>query len=271
MAYRLHGDTPIGRALRDAARQQLADAAEDLAALPEEEAVHATRKHCKKLRALLRLVRADTGDLYRYENAHYRTLANTLSASRDAVSLRDALQKLAPENPFPQIHSFLESRVQRTEEPALRAAAELLHQGAARIDHWPLDDLHWRSARKGYRRSYRRARKAMKKAFDEQTTEHFHEYRKRVKDQWYHTRLLEDKDSKAVGGRRKPLKKLASALGDWRDLQLLRRHLVLEGQSFGGELIPLLDAIETRLDELQRKMEKRSRKLFADRAFAFGD
>ncbi|MCW8127752.1 CHAD domain-containing protein [Microbulbifer halophilus] len=271
MAYRLDSDTPLGRALRTAARQQLADAAEDLTALPEEEAVHATRKHCKKLRALLRLVRGELGDLYRYENAHYRTLANTLSTSRDAVSLRDALEKLSPDDKFPQIQSFLESRIQRTEEPALRTAAELLHQGAARIDHWPLDHLRWRNARKGYRRSYKRARKAMKKAFEEETPEQFHEYRKRVKDHWYHTRLLEDKYAEALGGRRKPLKKLASALGDWRDLQLLRRRLVLEGESFEGELIPLLDAIEARLGELRRKLEKLSRKLFVDKKFAFDD
>lgn len=271
MAYRLDGDTPLGRALRTAARQQLADAAEDLAALPEEEAVHATRKHCKKLRALLRLVRGELGDLYRYENAHYRTLANTLSASRDAVSLRDALEKLPPDDRFPQIHSFLESRIQRTEAPALQAAADLLHQGAARIDHWPLDHLRWRNARKGYRRSYKRARRAMKKAFKEETPERFHDYRKRVKDQWYHTRLLEGKYAEALSGRRKPLKKLASALGDWRDLQLLRRRLVLEGEPFSGELIPLLDDIEARLGKLHRKIEKLSRKLFVDKKFAFDD
>lgn len=269
MAYQLDGDTSLRRALRVAARRQLARAARDLDTLPEEEAVHALRKHCKKMRALLRLVRRDAEALYRAENAHYRALADTLAASRDAVSLRDALLQLPAAGRFPHICAFLEARIAPTGDQALQTAAELLRQGRARVDDWPLVPLNWRSARRGYRRSYRRARNAMRQAFTDATPEHFHEYRKRVKDQWYHTRLLEDKFPAALQGRRRPLKTLAQALGDCHDLQLLRGLLAREGEPFHGELIPLLDAIAARLDQLQRDIERLSRQLFTRRKFCF--
>ncbi|WP_346838126.1 CHAD domain-containing protein [Microbulbifer sp. SAOS-129_SWC] len=270
MAYRLDSDNALRRALRKAAQHQLARAATDLRTLAEEEAVHALRKHCKKMRALLRLVRSDAEALYRAENAHYRALAETLAASRDAVSLRDALDKLAPVDQYPHIRAFLEARIAPTGAEALQRAAALLEQGASRVDHWPLQPLRWRSARRGYQRGYRRAREAMHDTLAEATPEQFHEYRKRVKDQWYHTRLLEGKYRAPLHGRRKPLKTLAQALGDWRDLQLLRRLLALEGNAFHSELIPLLDASDTRLDALQRQIETLGQQLFATAKFRFG-
>lgn len=269
MAYRLDGGTAFRRAVYEAARQQLAESARDLQTLPDEEAVHALRKHCKKVRALLRLVGHNSRTLYSIENAHYRALANGLAASRDAVSLRDALASLSPIDAFPHIRGFLEARITATDEHALRDAAKMLAQGAARIEQWPLEALRWRDARRGYRRSYRRARKAMRRARAEGTAENFHEYRKRAKDQWYHTRLLEPKYHTALHHRRQPLKLLAQALGDLHDLQLLRRQLVLEGNPFHGELIPLLDVSAARLDELHRDIERLSRQLFSEKKIAF--
>ncbi|SHF26574.1 CHAD domain-containing protein [Microbulbifer donghaiensis] len=270
MVYQLKRKLPLAKALRRTARREIAGALRDLQALPQEEAVHELRKHCKKMRALLRLVRADIGDLYRYENAHYRTLAGGLSGSRDAVSVRDALLALAPAERFPQILEFLEARARgQADADALEEAKTLLQQGGERIGDWPLETLKWKHARRGYRRSYRRAAKTMDKAFAERSAASFHEYRKRVKDQWYHTRLLQKKCRRALRGRRKPLKNLAQALGDWRDLALLRELVGRQGTQFRGELIPLLDAADERLDTLQQEIERLSRQLFTAKKFAF--
>lgn len=55
-------------------------------------------------------------------------------------------------------------------------------------------------------------------------------------------RALREAARQQLHDRRKPLKVLSQALGDWRDLHLLRGLLAHEGKPFHGELIPLLDA-----------------------------
>ncbi|WP_193163085.1 CHAD domain-containing protein [Microbulbifer hainanensis] len=268
MAYQLDGDITLPATLHKTARWQLAAAQRDFAELSEEEAVHALRKHCKKMRALLRLVRRDIGDLYAEENAHYRELANSLSGSRDAVSIRDALLTLASAEEFPDIMAFLESRVAHGADPqAMEQAAEQLRQGAARVDGWPLESLDWPCACKGYRRGYRRARKAMKRALKNETAAEFHEYRKRVKDHWYHTRLLEKKYPRALRGRRKPLKELAQALGDWRDLTLLCELLRQNETVLGAELAPLLKRAKRQHEALRETTERLGRDLFVEKSF----
>ncbi|WP_323846276.1 CHAD domain-containing protein [Microbulbifer magnicolonia] len=270
MAYRLKRKKSVADGLRDTAHREVSGALADLEELPEEEAVHELRKHCKKMRALLRLVRADIDDLYRYENAHYPTLANSLAGSRDAVSMRDAFLKLANQNRYPQILEFLKERAQGHRDPsALEDTRTLLQRGGERIDDWPVDHLKWKHARKGYKNYYRRAFKAMNTAFAEEDAASYHEFRKRVKDHWYHSRLLEKKYKDWAKPRRKPLKELAQALGDWRDLRLLCSLLSEHGDLFSGELIPLLDTANERLDELHLKIERLSRKLFKTRKFAF--
>jgi hypothetical protein len=41
-----------------------------------------------------------------------------------------------------------------------------------------------------FKRSYRRGRKAFDSGREQPDEQRFHEWRKRVKDYWYHTRLL---------------------------------------------------------------------------------
>ena len=262
MAYSFRNDESLADNLHAVAISQIEAAMGDLKQLPQEEAVHAVRKHCKKLRALLRLVRGEVEDLYSYENAQYRALANGLSTSRDAVSLRDALLKVSP-GKYPQIQRFLEQRaVQQNDADAIEEAGALLQQGRNRIARWSLDQIRWKHARRGYRKGYRRARNAKRAVLKDSSTETMHTFRKRVKDHWYHTRLLE-KRFPEIGERRKPLKELSQALGDWRDLHLLRRLLAQDAEEFSGELIPFLDCTSSRLQTLDSQIEQLCSKLFA--------
>lgn len=241
----------------------------ELEDLPDEEAVHQVRKRCKKMRALLRLIRYEAEGLYRYENAQFRNLANTLSGSRDAVSLRDSLLKLAPGD-YPQIEAFLSHRAaHQRDEQAMADAAQQLDQAAQRLEGWPLQPLRWKHTRKGYEKGYRRARKAMNKALAEESPESFHEFRKRVKDHWYHSRLMAKRYEKRIGPRQKPLNKLAKALGDWRDLHLLCTFLAPMSDRFPGELIPLLDSATKRSEELHRQIEQQADALFRPKQFAW--
>ncbi|KUJ83885.1 hypothetical protein AVO43_08690 [Microbulbifer sp. ZGT114] len=267
MSYSFKAKKPPRENLHKIAQSQVFLATSELAELPDEKAVHQVRKRCKKMRALLRLIRYKADGLYRYENAQFRILANTLSGSRDAVSLRDALLKLAPAK-YPQIEAFLVQRAEyKSDEQALEDATLQLQQAAQRIEEWPLRSLRWKHARKGYVKGYRRARKAMKEAFAEDSPERFHEFRKRVKDHWYQSRLLAERHRTRVGRRQKPLKKLAKALGDWRDLHLLCTFLAPKSDQFSGELIALLDCANSRSDELRQEIECLAGALFDSKRF----
>lgn len=97
MSYKLDPGASLTDAVRAVARDQidaaissLEDAGDDL-----EEAVHDTRKRCKKLRALMRLVRPGIGKTYGKENAAFRDLARTLSDIRDAQVLAETIDGLA--------------------------------------------------------------------------------------------------------------------------------------------------------------------------------
>lgn len=264
MGYTFNHKESLTENIRVVAAEQIDAAVHDLQEMPEEEAVHAVRKHCKKLRALLRLVRAETEHLYPYENAQYRTIANSLSTSRDAVSLRDALLKVAPGS-YPQIQSFLERRADyESDRDAMTEARLMLEQAGERTNQWPLEQLRWKHARKGYRKGFRRARKAMLTALADANAESIHTLRKRVKDHWYHTRLLE-KRFPEISPHRKPLKELSQALGDWRDLHLLRSLLARQAEDFPGELIPFLDCASTRLESLDNEIEQLCSKLFSQK------
>ncbi|SDK37862.1 CHAD domain-containing protein [Microbulbifer yueqingensis] len=265
MGYKLDKKKPLPEALRRVAHAEVTAAQAALEELSAEEAVHEVRKHCKKLRALLRLVRKDTENLYRYENAHYRTLADALSGSRDAVSMRDIFLKVVPANEFDEVREFLDQRADQHADPeAMAEAGAMLEQGEERIDEWPLDELGWKHARRGYRDYYKRARKAMDKAFEHESAETFHDFRKRVKDHWYHTRLLKKK-YKSLGKRRKPLRDLSRALGDWRDLHLLCSLLAPRSGEFSGKLIPLLDLANARMKDLREEIDRLAGELFSEK------
>ena len=63
-------------------------------ALPEPEKIHQIRKRCKKLRAVLRLVRPGLSEFYASENAFFRDAARVLSPLRDTQSVLDAYDGL---------------------------------------------------------------------------------------------------------------------------------------------------------------------------------
>src|SRR5262245_65652883 len=55
--------------------------------LKRSEAIHEVRKHCKKIRSVLRLVRPQFEDTYQFENAWFRDTAKGLAELRDAEAI----------------------------------------------------------------------------------------------------------------------------------------------------------------------------------------
>jgi hypothetical protein len=60
-----------------------------------------------------------------------------------------------------------------------------------------------------------------------------HEWRKRVKDHWYHIRLVEDLWTEVMAGYEKSLKELETWLGDHHNLEVLKATLTAHPRQFG--------------------------------------
>ena len=72
----------------------------------------------------------------------------------------------------------------------LRGFREAILAAGARARNWQLDDDGFEAISGGLCKSYRRARKALTEAQKTGSPEALHEWRKRAKYHWYHSRLL---------------------------------------------------------------------------------
>jgi len=115
-----------------------------------------------------------------------------------------------------------------------REVADALEGALARIRDWPLEDRGFRAIGKGLKRTYRSGRLLMETALAEPSDANLHEWRKRVKDHWYHVRLLRNLWPRVLDAYRWEMKALSEALGDDHDLALLAPVVLQEPDSFGG-------------------------------------
>ena len=81
--YFQQSDTSVERGVRRIAVEQIDKAISEIQEPDVTEAVHNVRKRCKKLRALIRIVRYAFDD-YKAENASFRDAARSLAVLRDA-------------------------------------------------------------------------------------------------------------------------------------------------------------------------------------------
>jgi len=266
MSYRLDCNVMPGVGLQRIAQSEVTTAINNAKQLPDEHAVHELRKHCKKLRALLRLVQPKRPQLYQTENSLYRNLAQSLAHSRDPASIRGALLAIAPPNYFPTMHALVAYMLQaEIDEKTLARVEPFLIRARDRIESWPLGKVRWTHLEYGYQRGYRRARKAWHRVHKLDSAENLHQLRKRVKDHWYQSRLLERKSPLSATWRCESLKQLAQALGDWRDTYLLCRLAITTGGDLGKELIPILELGDWRKMRLRREIEAMCSALFANK------
>jgi CHAD domain-containing protein len=233
-AYRIAPEEPVPDEVRRVARGRIDHAIDELSGNSENsraKAVHEARKDMKKLRALLRLVRGEIGDeVYAHENACFRETAAQLSGVRDAdvmiLTLSDlerrfgelpgAARKLRPAL---VAHRFRISA--GSTRPAGQAAIDTLTEARERVDQWPLDSDGFEAFEEGLRRSYRRGRNAFHRAQELPTAEHMHEWRKRVKDLWYHVSLLEEAWKPVMSALSDETHELSERLGDEHDVSVL--------------------------------------------------
>ena len=229
MSYRLDLSRPLGDAIRAVVIEQTRQALADIINREHTVAwrVHELRKHCKKTRALLRLIRPGFPD-FEAANRLYRDTARLVAPHRDARVLADLGEHLSSDfaqDPVAHWFDFQAELAQQVASEPLQDVSRMLRMALAQADEWRWGEVKQKHVLQGlennlaivYERSDRVSRNTSgKKA---------HEWRKCVKDHWYQLRLLRDalgeKDRRTID----PFGDLGELIGDAHDRDVFVERL----------------------------------------------
>jgi hypothetical protein len=244
-------------------------------------AIHDARKHFKRIRALLDLMRATDGkgpiqELRRTVAEAGRALAPmrdarvaTLAAKTMQNECTSPKQALA----FADLVSWLQARSDRLEESVSAfssgAALSYLDKARRQLAGIPFDSAGRRALIEAAAKTYKRGRRAMRTALGSGEDVALHEWRKQVQRHWRQMDLLRQALSKRDRKKRIALaKRLSDLLGEHHDLSVLKGMIVANGSVFEqpGEFKALCDAIDKRKRMLAVEAERLGCKLYARRA-----
>jgi CHAD domain-containing protein len=282
MSYRLSLADAVPKTLRVTAEELLDDAvghARDGLAEDPVDSVHEIRKDLKKARSLLRLVRPGMpAKAYRRENRRLRDIGRSVAGVRDADVLAETVDKLAeryagrlPKRGFTTLRNALVKQARgsaRLGDGAGLVAA--LEQARAQLPAWPLDGCDRATLSAGAVRAYARGRAAMEAAAHDPSDERLHEWRKRVKDLWYHQRLLRDAWSAPLQAAADESHRLSDLLGDDHDLAVLSERLAGSPPSAAVDMATIVTLIGTRRAELRDRALQLGRRVYAETPKAYG-
>lgn len=281
MAYRIRPTRNAAKEVRKAALQRIDKAIQALTVEADEraEGVHQARKRFKELRALMRLVREPLGARFKLDNRRLRDVGRRLAESRDAAAMLESWDALARANQplfvsdaFRQIRLQLQQRAAPDGEVHADFDAELaevlgeLSALTQEMQHWKLSGKGFGLLANGLRRTYSDGVRDLARAERDASDELLHEWRKRVKDHWYHCQLLSPCWPDALESRADQLKQVADALGDDHDLAMMAQLMEREPDLFGAPETreQLQRCIQQRREQLQQRALRLGRRLYAE-------
>ena len=292
MALRLKPDKHQGKRTRQIVRHEIDASLRDLSPRPDgveqlDEVVHDVRKRLKKVRAVLGLVRAELGEkIYKREIACFRESAQPLRDVRDAQALIETLDKLTRTSSnqlsaraVADFREFLEARKQNVCDQFGNNSAQY-HRVLGKLSkarwhprEWELERVDWSVLRHGLKHVYVAGSRAFVVASANQTAEHLHEWRKKVKCFWYQLQVLHPVWQHTRDELGRELDALAETLGEDHDLAILHQVVQTEAIAAGhdSELVDLTIVIDDRRHELETAAFDLGRQIYGHRPKALLD
>jgi hypothetical protein len=236
VGYRLDPSQPVANEVRRIALRQLELALAGLKAVGDpasNSSLHDTRRHIKKIRALLRLVGPSLSRRARATNRHLRSVNRRLAPIADGQAVvatfsrvTDRYDRQLPEDVAARIRAALLRRESIADERAvlsdvLETAAARLRAQHRRVRKWRLRDSGFRAVAAGLKRTTRAGRRAMARAVRRSRSEDYHRWRLRVKDLWLQVRLLQTRCADALAYEEKCLEELDGLLDECHNCALL--------------------------------------------------
>ncbi len=286
VAYSFEFQETVPQGIRRIVLEQVDGAIHDLTSeeIDPHEGVHEARKRFKMIRAVLRLIRAELGEGYQQESVEFRQFGKRLSAIRDAEAiietfdrLRERFEERLGAEVFSTVKDNLIKRRQiiaDEEEDLEQGVVEVvqgLHEAHERVASWPLSTDSFDAIAPGLARIYAAGRNLSLKAYQQTGVDLFHEWRKRVKDHWYHSRLLRDVWPQLMDAYIETLHRLSELLGNDHDLVVFRHTLSTRPEMFvDADTVRLLGSlVDLRQQELRTDAQPIGRRIYAEKPKAF--
>ena len=286
MSFCLQADESVEAGIKRIVNEELGQAVKEIdnRKLKRSEAIHEVRKHCKKIRGVLKLVRPQFEETYQLENAWFRDTAKGLAELRDTEaiietydSLLDQFSDQIDRRAFAPIRRALTLRQKKIIESVdlnqtLKKLRARLGTAARRESNWKLRIEEFEGIEGGLLATYRQARKTMVLAYEEPTAANFHEWRKQAKYHDFHMRLLRGLWKPVMRSVSKETDDLSDLLGDDHNLYVLHKTLLKSPKQYGKkrDIQVLLGLIDRRSAELRVEANTVGTRIFAEKPNAFG-
>ena len=219
---------PVSRAARRIAGHLLRQAATQLSAQPTP-GIHEARKSIKKTRAILRLVR-DSFDDFDETNTALRDIGRSIASSREAEVLPLTVAALGAGASETVRQAMARLVADATADPAASPAsfsdaAGRLAALSAGASGWSIRAKGFGAIEGGLAEAWSQAIRTGRRSSRSDEPEALHEWRKRVKDHWYHARLLTPIWPAAMQTHATAVGIVTEHLGDCQDIEVLLDHL----------------------------------------------
>ena len=280
MSYELKPDETIGDGLRRIVRKQIENAicASKAKQNGKDSPVHETRKHLKKARAALRLVRGEV------KRKAWKRADHCLAQVGEMISdVRDAEVRLETVR---QLRGFLRGKKRSFEETEellafeldsfLAAFSEWPQEAEARLGEtleqmrdWPWGKVGCKCVRRNVQRTYKRGRRVLDAAIEKMTTKNLHAFRKCAKELSYQIRVLRPLAPAIFEELNDELKTIGQCLGQLHDLAFVTERLWSFGarNKQGDRILSALIAVRT--DELRATAIALGERFYAERPRLF--
>jgi CHAD domain-containing protein len=259
----------------------------------DERTVHELRKTLKRLRALMRLLRAELGrERFARENAALRDCAQRLAGARDAEVMVGTLDALVRRHPkltargaaagggVRRLRAELERERERAAAAGLapdrrRAVIADLRAIRARVLGWELREPRdpTELVAPGIERLYGKGRRRLRRASRRRDIGTMHAWRKSAKDLRYVAETLDrGEGSKRLRRVARRADRLGELLGEEHDLALLARRVRKRRELFAGDRRgrkALLQRIAQRRKRLRRAALREGERLYERKPKAF--
>jgi CHAD domain-containing protein len=254
MPFRLTPGEAVDKGLKRIVTEEMESAINQLRKTDDSlrgDCIHEARKSIKKVRAIVRLLMPGLGAAGFRDNRALRDAGRALSKLRDAAALIETVESLSEQyfaDPAMEQLSVVRSALRRNLEDTVRSedirtviggVVASLKTLKKRAGKWQIAGGAFAAIAPGLDMTYRRGRKQLRRAEAEPTSENLHDLRKRIKDHWYHVRLLDGPLRLSLNGafasRDRALRDLQDWLGDDHNLTVLRDSIQADPGSFGGK------------------------------------
>lgn len=243
--------------------------------------VHEARKTIKRMRALARLLRRETGEYqFRRVDGELRGAARRLAGARDAEVLATTLSELRERDPAALASAPIDALAERLRAaagsqggggPAAEASVlESVGRMRGELLRWNLLEHEPEALAEGLRLIYRAGRRRHRRAERAlgRDPQRMHDWRKRVKALYYALDVLGAKRTAAAKPRRQA-DRLGELLGWEHDLWMLAEHVEHDEQLDEQAHSLLSELIEHRRERLRKQALALGAKLYAQKPKRF--